>query len=76
VAAVPSSSRQSDRSLLAYGNDELKLIDPLVMNLLVAKGIPSLAKLNLFSYEQKLLEWSNAIRHGLRDAENQFHQTP
>ncbi len=62
--------------MLAYGNDELKLIDPLVMNLLVAKGVSTLAKLNIFSYEQKLSEWSNAIRHGLRDAEKQFHETP
>jgi hypothetical protein len=71
-----SVSKRTERSLLAYGNDELKLVDPLVTNLLVATGIPTLAKLNIFSYEQKLVEWTNAIRHGLRDAEQQFHETP
>jgi Transglutaminase-like superfamily len=75
-ASVAANSRQTERSLLAHTNDELKLVDPLVMNLLVAKGIPSLAKLNIFSYEQKLLEWSNAIRRGLRDAEHEFRKTP
>ena len=75
-ASVAANPRQTERSLLAHSNDELKLVDPLVMNLLVARGIPSLAKLNIFSYEQKLLEWSNAIRHGLREVEHQFHQTP
>lgn len=76
TATLRTHCRRSDRSLLAYGNDELKLIDPLVMNLLVAKGIPSLANLNIFSYEQKLHEWSNAVRHGLHNSEHQFHETP
>jgi hypothetical protein len=66
----------TERRLLGYNNDELKLVDPLAMNLLIAKGIPALAKLNIFPYEQKIIEWANGIKRGLRDAENQFHQTP
>ena len=76
VAAPSRTNNHTERSLLGYGNDELKLIDPLLMNLLVAKGIPALAKINIFSYEQKIDEWANGIRRGLRDAEHQFYQTP
>ncbi len=66
----------TERRLLGYTNDELKLIDPLVMNLLIAKGIPALANVSIFAYEQKLFVWADEIRRGLHDAELNFHADP
>lgn len=40
------------RQLLALSDDELAQVDPLVMNLLVAKGIPSLAHLDIGRYQR------------------------
>jgi hypothetical protein len=55
---------------------QLSVIDPLEMNLLVAKEIPALAGLNVFSYKLTADKWANEIKRGLRDRERDFHETP
>lgn len=41
------------RQLLACSDGELARVDPLVMNLLVAKSIPSLADLDIARYQKQ-----------------------
>jgi hypothetical protein len=64
------------RSLLGHADEQLKLIDPLEMNLLVAREIPSLGSLNIAAYKQAADKYANDIKRGLRDAEREFHKTP
>ncbi|MCI0352978.1 MAG: hypothetical protein L0Z53_26450, partial [Acidobacteriales bacterium] len=49
--------------------------DPLVMNLLVAKSIPSLSNLDISSYQCLADEWAEAVRQRLPDAERAFRLT-
>ncbi len=46
------------------------------MNLLVAKGIPSLAGLDIARYQRLADQWAEAIRQRLPRAERVFWQTP
>ncbi len=62
--------------LLAYSDAELNRVDPVEMNLLVAKSIPSLANLDIPHYQRLADEWANAVRVRLPGAERVFHETP
>ena len=64
------------RQLLACSDDELARVDPLVMNLLVAKSIPSLADLDIDRYQKMADQWADSIRTRLPRAERVFHKTP
>jgi hypothetical protein len=64
------------RSLLGYTDAQLAVVDPLEMNLLVAKEIPSLAQLDIAAYKRTADGWARDIKGGLRQAERQFHQAP
>ena len=64
------------RDLLALSDAQMKLIDPLEMNLLVAKGIPRLDKLDLPYYKSLADKWAGDIKRRLHDAEREFRQTP
>jgi hypothetical protein len=78
-SGLPNASPASERSarvLLGYGNLELAFVDPLEMNLLVAKGVEPLAHLRIEDYLQKADDWANEIRDGLVKAEEEFHKTP
>lgn len=66
----------SYRQLLPYSDEELGRVDPLVMNLLVAKSIPSLADLDISHYQRQADEWAEDVRRRLLGAEQAFHQTP
>jgi len=72
--AIPDSKRAE--SLLALTEDELARTDPLELNLLVAKGIPSLADLDVADYQRRLDCWANDIRQRLPYAELVFWQSP
>jgi Transglutaminase-like superfamily len=64
------------RQLLACSDAELARTDPLVMNLLVAKSIPSLADLDISRYERLADQWAEDVRRRLPSAEKVFRQTP
>ena len=64
------------RHLLACSDDELARVDPVVMNLLVAKSIPILADLDIPRYQRQADEWATAVQQRLPGAERKFHQTP
>ncbi|HXG11591.1 MAG TPA: transglutaminase family protein [Gemmataceae bacterium] len=64
------------RQLLACTDEELARVDPLVLNLLVAKSIPSLADLDLPRYQRQADQWAEDVRQRLPAAEAVFRQTP
>jgi hypothetical protein len=64
------------RQLLACSDAELARVDPLVMNLLVARSIPSLADLDLARYQELADQWAEDVRRRLPAAERVFLQTP
>jgi hypothetical protein len=63
-------------SFLSFSNEELSNFDPLVMNLIVAKGIPALADLDIRYYVNLADEWGNDLRARIPVLEGQFRQTP
>ena len=66
-----------DADLLAWRSEsELAATDPVVMNLLVAKGIPALAGLEVPPYQRIVDEWAREIRRRLPRLERHFHRTP
>lgn len=64
------------RQLLACSNDELARVDPLVMNLLVAKSIPSLTDLDIARYQKMADQWAEDVRRRLPGAEKVFWRSP
>ena len=64
------------RQLLACSEAELAQVDPLVMNLLVAESIPSLADLDIDRYRLLADRWADEVRRRLPSAETFFRETP
>jgi len=64
------------RQLLACSDAGLARVDPLVMNLLVAKSIPSLSDLDIPRYQRLADQWAEDIRRRLLAVETVFWQAP
>ncbi len=64
------------RQLLACAEEQLACTDPVQMNLLVAKSIPSLADLDIPRYQQLADRWAEDVRQRLPAAEQVFRRTP
>ena len=62
--------------LLALSNDELGKVDPVVMNLVVAKGIPALSDLDIGRYVRMADAWAADLRGRMPALELEFHKTP
>jgi hypothetical protein len=63
--------------LLGMTDRDLATVDPLAMNLIIAKGIPSLADLEVCRYQEMVNDWvSDFTRRCLPRWEPCFHQTP
>jgi hypothetical protein len=63
--------------LLAMTNEQLAAVDPLAMNLLVAKGIPSLEDLDFGDYQSTLNKWVRDFTgRCLPEWEPFFHESP
>jgi hypothetical protein len=62
--------------LMSRSDAELARTDPLVMNLLVARGIPSLAQLNIDPYRRKADHIAADIQRRLPSDEREFWKTP
>jgi hypothetical protein len=63
-------------TLLGLASDALDSVDPLVMNLVVAKKIPCFADLNVGRYVRLADRWAGDIRERLPGAEARFWQSP
>jgi hypothetical protein len=62
---LPEAANESWRNVeqfLALSDEELSRIDPVVMNLVVAKGIPALAGLDIGRYVRLADEWAADLR--------------
>ena len=64
------------RSLAALPAERLALLDPLVLNLVVARGCPTLEKLDIGYYARRLDDWAGEVRQMLPEAEAEFHASP
>src|SRR5207248_1662207 len=64
------------RQLLALSNEQLGRVDPLLMNLLVAKSIPALTDLDIPRYQHQRDLWFEEVQQRLPAAEEVFWQTP
>ncbi|MGH7926306.1 MAG: transglutaminase family protein [Candidatus Binatia bacterium] len=73
---VSHRKRLSFREVLSLSDEELARVDPIEMNLLVAKGIPRLADLNIPHYQRQADAWAEDIRRRLPALEREFHKTP
>jgi len=63
--------------LVAMPPEELAAVDPLAMNLIVAKGIPSLADLNIRRYQEIVNGWvADFSQRCLPQWEPYFHESP
>jgi hypothetical protein len=62
--------------LLGLSDAELARVDPVEMNLLVARGIPRLAHLDIASYQRLADEWAADFRPRLPGGEAKFRQRP
>ena len=62
--------------LLSLSNDELGNVDPVVMNLVVAKGVPALADADIGHYVQLADKWAAEINHNIPAADANFHRNP
>jgi hypothetical protein len=70
------STGRSAARLLALTDAELARVDPVEMNILVAKGIPGLADLDVRRYQRMADDWAGDIRRRLPAAEVEFHKSP
>ena len=68
--------RRCAEQLLALTNAELARVDPVEMNLLVAKGIPSLADLDLAPYCVMLDQAAEVLQRELPGADQRFYRNP
>ena len=74
--AAPSLHRAPEEPLLGQSDEELRLADPLWMNLLVASGIPLLKHLDIAAYQRRADEWAEDLGRRLPRMEANFHKAP
>jgi hypothetical protein len=64
------------RQWLAASQADWAGADPLLLNLLVARSIPSLADLDISRYQRLADRWADDVRRRLPAAEAVFRRTP
>lgn len=70
------STRESYYDYLPMTDDALARVDPVEMNLLVAKSIPALSDLDIPLYQAHADAWAEGVRARLPDADRDFAQSP
>lgn len=68
--------RASYYEYLAMTDDQLAEVDPVEINLLVAKSIPSLSHLDIPLYQRHADTWAEGVRERLPHAERVFAESP
>jgi hypothetical protein len=61
----------SERQMLALTDAELANVDPVVMNLVIAKGVPALAELEIARYVELADRWTADPRRRMSTFEEQ-----
>lgn len=69
-------SWRNAEQFVALSDEELSRVDPVVMNLVVAKGIPALADLDIGRYVRLADEWAADLRAHMVAKEPEFYRTP
>jgi hypothetical protein len=64
--SYPPGSFPTAEQLIGFSPAELAKVDPVVLNLAVAKGIPSLGELVIGKYVQLADEWAKDLKHRLK----------
>ena len=67
---------QDERHMVGLSDAGLAAVDPLELNLAVAKGVPSLAHLGVTHYRLQADAWAGAIKSRLPGWERAFHKAP
>jgi hypothetical protein len=74
---LPSSTCSVQAKVVGALSDEALLrVDPMEMNLSVARGVSNLAALDIAPYKACVDEWADDIRARLPKAERNFHRCP
>jgi hypothetical protein len=83
MPAISSASARSTRRcsrelrrLIGLDCKQLARLDPLLMNLEVARGIPRLSHLDVASYQRMADEWATDVARSLSEDEAAFHRSP
>jgi hypothetical protein len=63
-------------SLLGMENPELAQVDPLAINLHVARGIPQLSHLKIEDYQSLADDWAAGVRRLIGELEHHFYRQP
>jgi Transglutaminase-like superfamily len=72
--ARPISSGLED--LIRLSDEELARVDPLMMNLLVARGTPALGRLDIGPFQRLADQWAAEVARCVAEDEPAFHRTP
>jgi hypothetical protein len=76
LAEAPQIEEIDLRALIQLPASRLARIDPLLLNLSVARGCPGLDGLDLIRYASLLDHWSEEVRAALPSAEEEFRRSP
>src|SRR5688500_4987406 len=71
-----SSSSPTLGQLLALSEEDLDALDPVVLHLVVAKGLPRLADLDIGRYVDIVDAWAEDLWRRLPAMEQEFHKSP
>jgi hypothetical protein len=64
------------RQMVGMTDEELASVDPVVMNLVVAKGIPSLSTIDVSKYVRLANDWATDLRRQIPNLEREFRTAP
>lgn len=76
VSMMASDAISHLQQLSRLDDDEFAQIDPLLMNLVVAKGIPALAHLDIVAYQRLADQWAAEVGRCAAEDEPMFRRSP
>ena len=70
-------SQTSVIDLIRLSPIELAAVDPIAMNLIVAKGLPQFTDIDIAAFQDQVWQWAGDLQRRCRPAwEREFHATP
>lgn len=76
AAVSTTTSYPTAEQFIGYSAEELAKVDPVVLNLAVARGIPVLADLDISKYVQLADEWTDDLKKRLKKKIFDFQRNP
>src|SRR5262249_16120111 len=70
------SSTLTVNSIATLSKTDLSRVDPLVMNLSMARELPALAALDIRLYQRMAARWAHEVKRRLPAEEEQFSRSP